>query len=570
VWGFSAFGEVPFGGLPDERVVPGAFEVFASSALQSRLLIEVSARSLSAVRSSVLYSEGFGDFAFGDGPESGGAPVNKTFYFSNGKFAGRPDDGLRANRRYVPRVLNSADIERSLPQSPSEQAGALNIGSIDLANNDGALDFLLTDYTIANSTITIRMVQAGGYVQDGRIIGTFFGDVMEGSRDKLTLRLKSITDFLQKPLTLNAYTGAGGINGDAELANTVKPVAFGPCFNITPVLISRENWIYQVHDGRVFSIDTVREIGLDFINDGDVASFAALLAAVVPSGHYVTCLDLGLFKAGFSGEPAGLVTADVRGDTDANGTYTADLGDILLRIATKRAGLGSESINLASFTQLPLGDVNYFANEQTTCADAYRYLLGGVYGWFAPGRSNLLEVGYLTPPEDSAPAFTMVDKLALDIEELNITWLPIYQQSVLYNRNWTVMTTDQISELVGSIPTTATRKQLTSNGDTATLTSPATQLRRQDSIVGEPVQSPFCGELAQANATGTSRRIMAINSEGRHLYRLTNWRFSLLLNLQDTILLQNKRFGLSGGKNAQVMSLRDSGGGEGGTLTVLV
>lgn len=568
MWCNTAFNEVAFCALPNEIVTPGAFEELLLSPRQTIRLVEITARALTSGYVGTVEGDPFNTFAFCDGPGGGQTGATRTFYFSDGKFFGRPDDSLRANRRYMPRILSSADIERSLPSDPSvESRGELSFGGIDIANPDGELDYILTDYSPSDQPVFSRVVGRDGYVQDGQIVLVGLGDRWEAREDRITLRLKSVTDYLDKPFH-STYTGQGGINGDASIKGEVKPAAYGPCFNVTPRLINAENWIYQFHDGPAFSVDTVRDGGLDLVNDGDVETYAALLAADVAQGHYLTCLALGLFKAGLGVTgPEWQITADVKGDVDAAGEYSAQRGPILLRIALQRAGLGAEYINKPSFGQLPSGVMGYYSDEAETCSQAFNKLLGGINGYYCPDRTRFLKVGYFRPPNLRTAGRTISNKMALSIEEVPTVYPPLWQQPVRYRKNWTPLTDDQLSDLVGTVTTTATRDELKGEGATDSVTASAIRFTRPDARVGAIIDT-FYEESEPAKEVAS--RVMSFNQEDRHSYRIDMRRINLLLNLDEVVMLQNDRFGLSAGKNALVQVLRDSGKDEGGTVTLQV
>jgi hypothetical protein len=110
------------------------------------------------------------------------------------------------------------------------------------------------------------------------------------------------------------YAGTGGAEGGDDLKGKSKPAIFGYAQNIEPVMLDAVNNVYQVHGyGAIEDIPFVYERAADFgASSGDYASYAALVAASIPEGHWGTCLAEGMFRLG--APPFGLITADVKGD----------------------------------------------------------------------------------------------------------------------------------------------------------------------------------------------------------------------------------------------------------------
>lgn len=551
--------EIEFGGFQQAET---NFQRFIKSQNASRILVVVNAVPHSPQSIGTITPHPLGGQPIDDFPPQFLGSYQKQFLLSDGPWYGRPTDAFKPNVLAIPRISLSADIDRLLPLSPeTARRGTVSAGNIELINTDGALDDLLASYNIGDQIIQIYYGPANGDFADFKLIGELVGDQFEATYDVARIIIKGTTSYLDTPLWSRMYDGTGGLNGDLSLANTVVPVCLGECFNITPVLINQGYYVYQVHDGPVFAIDAVKERGVPFTYNGDVADLTALQVATVPSGTYTTCLKLGLFRAGFSGSPAGPVTADVRGDAPASG-YSDRMGDILLNLALLRAGLAQNFLLLSSFQQLPTGTVGYYSGQNNvTVSDVFNAMLLSINGWYGTERTKLLRVGYIDNPAIQAISATVTDNQTLDINQISLPQPPRYSQTVNYRKNWTPMADADVSNVLNS----TARAALISASQSVTLTSLATKLRERSAIIGATIDSLFKN---RDDANTTLNRIMSLYQETRRQFRVIMPRAGYLVNMQDCISLQNSRLGFPGGKNCIVLGIKDSGTSDQVEITV--
>lgn len=544
-------GDTPGGALVDE-----AHRAFLeNNNLRARFLIELNAMALEGPIATFSGRDGLGDVPLG---VSEGTPTvlgERIFLFGDGKWNGRPSDILRPNRMADARIIASADIERSIPMSPDDQRrGELAVGEITFANADGGLDYLASDYSISGRSVRIYLGPARGDFAEFGLVQEVFGSHFENDGETLRLRVQSTASLLSTPLQATRYRGSGGQEGDAELASRPMPILYGECFNVTPVLIDKGLWIYQVHDGPILSIDAVKERGLELDDSGvDVANYTALAALDVALGEFATCKTLGLIKVGFgTGGPEGPVTMDVRGDVAA-GAYSASMGDVLFRIATNRAALDGGLLDLNSFGDLPVGRIGFYADgaDELTCADVFDALLGGINGWYATSRSKLLRVGFASPPEDLdswAHAFDEND--ILPIEEIGREQAPRWEQGALYAKNWTPMGSTEISEAVDG----DTKELLLAQGLYVRQVAGEVRLRDRAAVAGGDLTTYF---VERSDAEAVVARIMENHRQTRRRFRLITTRVGYLLDLQTKVRVTYGRHGLADGRNFLVIGVRD-------------
>ena len=181
-------------------------------------------------------------------------------------------------------------------------------------------------------------------------VGEAIVDSFEAEGNTVALRLKANEEpFDANVLTLK-YAGTGGVEGPTDLKGKDKPFLLGRCFNAEPVLIDAVNNVYQFSGyGPIQAVSKLYERGSEFPAPlADYASYAALIAATVPSAQWATCLASGLIRLG---APAyGVITGDVDGDTQG-GTWRRKTGEIILRLLSN-AAISSGIIETASFTAL--------------------------------------------------------------------------------------------------------------------------------------------------------------------------------------------------------------------------
>lgn len=185
---------------------------------------------------------------------------------------------------YAPRIENPATYAVSI-HGAGYAAGSY--GELTLINNDGALDSL-ADYAVDGRFLTLKYGDdAGAY----SAFTTVLVAMMEGlslERERVSIRLRDPARLLDKPITTRVYGGAGGLDGDAGLKGTPKPVLVGEATVYKPTLIDAARLIYQVHDGYVAAIPQVlTQTAQPITHGGDFASEAALLDSgtnLLPTG----------------------------------------------------------------------------------------------------------------------------------------------------------------------------------------------------------------------------------------------------------------------------------------------
>jgi hypothetical protein len=273
---------------------------------------------------------------FGTWPLQGGTSISIQRFATHGFVTGAYETPANTviPSRCSPRV--TIDVA-----SPTRNGGLLGgtagraIGAIVFANGDGGLDWLL-DYAVDGRRVRVLygdFLKPGAVVEEpgpsGPVtvtvdrprvapISTFepliiaTGDSWSGGLGELELGLQDTAAVLRTPVQPRLYRGTGGPEGPPDLADRPRPLCYGRCYQVPPVLIDPQYLIYQVHDGAIAGIDAVYDAGVPLEYGGAIdGDYRDLVASSVAPGEYVLALRAGLVRLG--SPPAGIVTADVRG-----------------------------------------------------------------------------------------------------------------------------------------------------------------------------------------------------------------------------------------------------------------
>jgi hypothetical protein len=176
-----------------------------------------------------------------------------TRYLSNKGYNTFPTD-TPANVYYLPRINDGIKFTRSFSLDGGDVS--LSFGDIELANNDGALDSWVYDYW-ANRTFRVYLGDVTWARSDFRSVfsGTTLG-IDAKSRTVLNIH---ISDKLQR---LNTTLTETKLGGTTQLYDSLLPLCFGECHNVSPLLTNPSLLEYQVHQGPIESIIEVRDNGV--------------------------------------------------------------------------------------------------------------------------------------------------------------------------------------------------------------------------------------------------------------------------------------------------------------------
>ncbi|SHJ31271.1 hypothetical protein SAMN02745194_02283 [Roseomonas rosea] len=331
-------------------------------------------------------------------------PVN---YFSDRGWTGEPDDPDAPNVDWPARLLEPPAIEMAVPIYPTEaRRFETNAGEVILANGDGALDNLTTDWRLAGRTCEVLR----GPYQKGRraprasivTVARFRIARLAAGSSRLRLPLGSAVGELSMPVC-GTYAGTGGPEGTAAMAGQEKPWRAGLHRNVAPVQIHPGLLAYQLHDGRIHEIMSVRARGAAVAPAGDFPTWAALAAAVVAGGTYATCLALGILRIG---TPTTSLTVDFRGAAPAGTGYIGIPAVIAQHLLRTQGGITADRVDVADFVAWPWKEVR-LDGAGLSVAGALDKLAAGVGGWWGADLAGRFRGGKLARPEATAPVLAI-------------------------------------------------------------------------------------------------------------------------------------------------------------------
>lgn len=316
--------------------------------------------------------------------------------------------------------------------------GSIGIGTIELINVDGKLDYL-KDMVWDGQLVRQLIITDDNRLYD---FGVYMSEQLQISTTTCTIVLRDpiayINNKLQPTLYLGNNTFPEGVEGDSSLTDKPKPLLFGSCQNITPVLVNSSLLIYQVHDGAVTDIATVYDMGVTL--NGSPAAYSSLqdMYDNAPvSGAFKVYPAGGMFR--LNATPAGAITCDAV--SSFGGTFTSLLSVVSYVHGFRWAG------------DLPLYAIGYYVDSDTTIQQFLDDVFAGSLINYTFNQAGIMVVRELKVP-------SIADRVVLNIDSSHITsfdieagtddsrGIPNRKAIIKHTRNWTVQTGN---ELAGSV-----------------------------------------------------------------------------------------------------------------------
>jgi hypothetical protein len=268
----------------------------------------------------------------------------------------------------------------------------------------------------------------------------------------------TVSDSAASPINSSTLTGTyqwlSALEGQADLAGTAKPDAFGRVYNVTPVLVDAATYTYQVAGaGEIEDIVNVYEGGNDLTRDTAQTDLRTFVTTTPTAGQYDS-LDLhGMIKLG--SKPTLPITVKVKGYLNASSTYVESAATIARHIVTDRGDnplADPGDLDTASFTALETANdsiVGLYVSNPTelTIGGALDFILGSVGAWWGYERGSPdFKVARFEAPAATADH---------DFDETSIVSVSPLKGStkywkvvVKYHRNYTPMDTSQLAGVV--------------------------------------------------------------------------------------------------------------------------
>lgn len=444
---------------------------------------------------------------------SGGAVV--TRYLSNLGYTSGPAD-TPAHAAYDEILLDVPSLRSAMTDALSGYT-TVGAGDIVISNASGERDAWLADVWEGRP---VRILLGDPTWARGDFREVFVGvvaDLVADSSDRLTLRVRDRQYLLDVPM-LTTLIGGTGSTQDQR-----RPVCYGECRDVSPVLINAGTLTYAVHDGPIQAVDAVRVDGVAVSYTPDPAS--------------------GTFSLGAA--PSGQLTADVRG-SKTGGVYVDKVADIARRIVLERTTLADvDAASVAALNaDMPGAAGLYVSGDGITVIGALDRLLAG--GYYGISRQGALFMALLKAPAGPAVATITDEDVLYGQVRVARQIQPLASVRLGYERRYT-----QLRAPAGSLGA-ADRQRAADEYLIAKATNTlAGYLKPREGDL-----QPTCLVGAVAAAAEATRRA-ALWSVPRRVVRLPGFLAAQQVRLGDVVALEISRYGLAG-QLARVVGLRES------------
>jgi hypothetical protein len=487
--------------------------------------------------------------------------VVRTLRYTSGRGYTTAPTETPANAYYEPRLMTQPNFARTaFADARVMGGGTVGVGELLLANADQALSPLL-DYGIDGRAVVVRVgPQSAAYPSGFTTFLAGTAEQVEVNARRATIRLRDRLAALGLPLQANKYAGTNSLPSGkegtaADIKGQPKPLAYGRCYQVPLVCVNTSRLIYQFHDGQAQAVDAVYDRGAALSAGTNRADLAAMEATAPAAGAYDTCLAEGLIRLGAT--PAGIVTADVRGD--ATGTYVNTVADIVQRILTSRCGVSGGDIDTAAFSALNTAasyEVGLFVDTEQSRQEAINGLLASVGAWLSPTRAGLWQIARLVAPTGS-PAAVYTDQQLVSIERQSTRddtrGLPVFRVTLGFKPFFQRFSATDIASGV----TQAARVELLQSFRTVVSTDAAVQTKH----ILAPEMERTTLLTSAADAATEAARLLALHGTRRDFVRATVRldEDSAAVDLGAVVELQTARLGYTAGRLFAVVGVESDG-----------
>jgi len=448
------------------------------------------------------------------------AGVETTLYLSTRGYITEAGDAP-ANINYVPCISGGLQIVETLPL---DGTASISYGDIEILNLDGSRDSWL-DYVWANRSVKVYIGDVSWARADFQLIfDGILEDIDSKSYDKLNLKIRDKLQRLNGPISETKL-------GTGDNPDSLIPLTFGECCNVTPLLSNPATLEYQVHNGAIERIIEVRDNG-------------------VPVTGFTSSLGIGKFT--LTTAPAGTITCSVQGDKPS--TYVNTISAIIQRIVKDFGKVSSrfvsgdlDSTNLSAFESANTQAVGIYLTNRENIITVIQQLAASIGAQAAITREGKLALLRIALPPAGTP--TSIGETDILVNSLHIADRPavIASTKVGYCKNWTVQ-----NNLLTGIP--EDHKKLFSEEYLTTTQTDATVVTNYRLDV-EPVQRNTL-LLVEAEAITEANRELDIYKVPRHIISFDGFPQCLLLTLGQAVTVTHPRFGLAASKTGVIVSLQ--------------
>lgn len=352
-----------------------------------------------------------------------------------------PSDPHRANKVWDDRIVEVPSMRRMLVDDLASLAPGWGVGTVWLANGDGALS-AYEAYTFG--AMSVRLADPGAAFADSAVLWSGVCDLpafgaTTGRPDRVSVPFFDRRADLDLPLQTTLYTGGNGVGGVLYeglidgLKGRAKPLAYGrlldahvPAPNVNGGVMA-----YQLHDGAIQGSEQVFDRGAPAgMADGGNYSGAAFDAANPAPATYVTDIGRGLLK--FNSTPSGAVTFGLKGD--AAGGYVETAGPIARRLLL-RAGVPADRVGATIAAMASAAPIGVWSDDARNVRDTLAAVARSGQAAILPDRLGVWQAYPIAPPAAEADiALSEQDVLSIEADgnapapvgEVRVGWGRIY------------------------------------------------------------------------------------------------------------------------------------------------
>lgn len=398
-----------------------------------------------------------------------GVSASTIYVDTDGTTSGPTD--TPANQYYMPRLKPGFSIERHMFSGGDGISGgtlsgqsSVGYGNLSVINGTpyGGPELIDNWKDLAFRTVTIKSL-ANSSQEFGQAVTRYIGKVAQlvstNALNGFDVGLYDRRDDLDKPLLTSAYLGtttSGGqftIEGNTDLKDKIKQKVWGKKNNVECIQVNAFDLAYQSSDGPVNS-QTVYDGAVALINDGNVGSVAAMFAATILAGHYLTCNSSGVFRLGAKAIKA--VTADVVEGVTAADRTRAQIAKRMM--AWHQANYPGITCTLApadvtALDVLSSAEHGIVVKDTETALSSITRVLSGA--WMLPqsNSSSVFNLGRFDAPSGTAvKSYDLDDNIGGDPERIETgddgKGIPAYKVVVKGDQLDIVQTGDEIFGVV--------------------------------------------------------------------------------------------------------------------------
>lgn len=377
---------------------------------------------------------------------------------------------------FSPRMTQSLNFRRDMfSGNTTGGPSRVSYGELRLANDDGGLDTLRTQFAFAGWPATLYIGDVNQPFSTFEILITGKPQQAFFSFRDLSVMLRDRLQDFNQPVQTNKYLGDNilpdGLEGGIDFKDKPKPLLFGRVQNIQPPMVNTAKLVFQVNDGSVELIPNVYDQGVALTRGPDYTDVTAMMATQPDPGFFRCCMLAGYFRLGAL--PVGTVTCDASDryfDTDTQRDVDNTAARVALRIASRPAESGEGGITDADINWLDVdlldransSAVGIWVVDSATFGSCLDAVLSSIGAWYGFDRIGMFRMQRLQVPSGGGICtFKMfgpdVDAGWGDYDIIDVRFLPTndpdrgvpaYEVKVNYGLNYTVQSKDNVGGAV--------------------------------------------------------------------------------------------------------------------------